>query len=179
VSKLRPAIDSREHIRGSLDAPIQLVEFGDYECPFCGEVFPTVEALIETLGDRLCFAFRHFPIVGSHPHALSAAEAAEAAGAQGRFWEMHILLYQNQDALDFHSLQQHAVQLGLDLGRFTEDVRSQRHKDKIHADLHSGAVSGVNGTPSFFINGYRHDGAYDYDSLMAAIAASAGAEVGV
>ncbi len=103
----------RDHIQGPIHAPLMLLEYGDYECPYCGEAYPVVKAIQERLADRLCFAFRNFPLVNSHPHALHAAEAAEAAGAQGRFWEMHDLLYENQDALEDEDLAEYGSQLGL------------------------------------------------------------------
>ena len=108
----------RDHIQGPIDAPIALVEYGDYECPYCGEAYPIIKAIQERLGDRMCFAFRNFPLVNSHPHAQHAAEAAEAAGAQGRFWEMHDLLFENQDALEDENLAQYAEALGLDAQSF-------------------------------------------------------------
>ena len=169
MSTLKPPLDDRDHLRGDLSRPIQLVEFGDYQCPFCGQAEPVIRALVQSFGDQLCFAFRNFPIVGSHPHAQLAAEAAEAAGAQGQFWPMHDLLFENQHALDASHLRQYAQQLGLDMGRFDADLRAHRFLPKIRADLHSGAISGVAGTPTFFINGLRHDGSYDFDTLYAAI----------
>jgi protein-disulfide isomerase len=176
MSKLTPPVNQHDHRRGVLSAPIKLCEFGDYECPFCGQAYPVVKALEESLGDRLCFVFRNFPIVSSHPHALQAAEAAEAAGAQGRFWEMHDLLYENQDALGIDDLLEYAAALDLDLDRFTDDLRTHRYVPKIRADLKSGALSGVNGTPTFFINGHRHDGSFDFESLYAACVAAIGEE---
>jgi protein-disulfide isomerase len=169
MRKLKPSLDRRDHARGVLTAPIQLVEFGDYECPFCGKAAGVVERLIEALGGRLCFGFRHFPLVGAHPQAMIAAEAAEAAGAEGRYWEMHEMLFRHQDALVVPALDKYATALGLDLKHFTHDLRMHVHLDKIRADLHSGAISGVSGTPTFFINGYRHDGAIDFDSLYGAL----------
>jgi protein-disulfide isomerase len=169
MSTLKPPLDDRDHLRGDLSRPIHLVEFGDYQCPFCGQAEPVIRALVQTFGDQLCFAFRNFPIVGSHPHAEIAAEAAEAAGAQGMFWEMHDLLFENQHALDRLHLHQYAKQLRLDMGQFAADLRAHRFLDKIRDDLHSGAISGVAGTPTFFINGRRHDGSYDFDTLHAAI----------
>jgi protein-disulfide isomerase len=154
---------------------VQLVEFGDYECPFCRQAQASLQALEQALGAELCLAFRNFPIVGAHPHALDAAEAAEAAGAQGRFWQMHDLLYRRQAALELPDLEGYAVEIGVDVAEFVRDVTMRRHQPKIRADLHSGAVSGVNGTPTFFINGVRHDGGYDFESLMAAITGSVGA----
>jgi protein-disulfide isomerase len=169
MSTLKPALDESDHLRGDLSRPIHLVEFGDYQCPYCGQAEPVIRALQQTFGDQLCFAFRNFPIVGSHPHAEIAAEAAEAAGAQGLFWEMHDLLFENQHALDEPHLHRYARQLRLDMGQFAADLRTHRFLAEIRADLHSGAISGVAGTPTFFINGLRHDGAHDFDTLHAAL----------
>jgi protein-disulfide isomerase len=113
-SKLTLPIGGRDHVQGPIDAPIVLLEYGDYECPYCGDAYPVVKAVQERLGDRLCFAFRNFPLVNSHPHAEHAAEAAEGAGVQGKFWEMHDTLYENQTALDDEDLAQYAADLGLD-----------------------------------------------------------------
>jgi protein-disulfide isomerase len=179
MATLKPPVNSRDHLRGDPSAPIQLVEFGDYECPFCGDAHGVIEDIEETLRDQLLFVFRNFPIEGAHPHALVAAEAAEAAGAQGKLWEMHDLLFEHQDALEEPDLLEYAGLLGMDLRRFSRDLATHRFLEKIRADLHSGAVSGVNGTPTFFINGTRHDGSYEFASLMAAISgASGGAWVG-
>jgi protein-disulfide isomerase len=168
-SKLRPPLGDDDHVIGDEAARVTLVEYGDYECPFCGQASVIVAALRETLGDQLRFGFRHFPLTTAHPHALIAAEAAEAAGAQRRFWPMHERLYAHQDALELPDLVEHAAALGLDLDRFADDIERHRFLDKIRAQLRSGALSGVNGTPSFFINGVRHDGSWDYESLYGAI----------
>jgi protein-disulfide isomerase len=178
-SRLLPPVNERDHVAGSAAAAVTLVEFGDYECPFCGQAHYTIKALLEQLGDQVRFVFRNFPISAAHPHAALAAEAAEAAGAQGRFWAMHDTLYENQDALALPDLVEYATNLGLDVVTFKDDLRAHRFRDKLRADLRSGAVSGVNGTPTFFINGYRHDGGYDFDSLFTAIAGALGAELGV
>jgi protein-disulfide isomerase len=159
-------INRRDHIRGSLDAPLQLVEYGDYQCPFCGMAYPVVQEVERALSDRLCFAYRHFPIVSAHPHALRAAEAAESAGEQGRFWDMHQQLFEHQDALDDDMLVNHAVQIGLDRQRFVEDLDSHRFIPRIREDLSSGARSGVNGTPTFFVNGLRYEGVPQVQSLI-------------
>jgi protein-disulfide isomerase len=179
MSHLKPALSARDHLHGNRAAPIQLVEFGDYQCPFCGQAYSVVAALEQELGDRLCFSFRNFPLVQAHPHALVAAEAAEAADAQGKFWEMHDVLYQHQDALDPPDIEEFAMLIGLDLPRFKHDLRTHAFVEKIRADLHSGALSGVNGTPTFFVNGDRHDGSYDFDSLLGAIQFHGGAELGL
>lgn len=169
MSRLSPPLDAGDHLRGELGRPLQLVEFGDYECPFCGQAYLVVGALERALGDRLCFAFRNFPLVGRHPYAQIAAEAAEAAGAQGKFWLMHDLLYTHQDALEVAHLAQYAEQLGLDMHRFVDDLRAHRFRDRVAADRHSGALSGVDGTPTFFVQGHRHDGPFDFDTLLAAL----------
>ncbi len=176
-ARLRPPVDERDHVAGSDAAPVTLVEYGDYECPYCGEAYAVVKALQEQLGDRLRFVFRNFPLASTHAHALEAAEAAEAAGAQGRFWEMHDMLYEHQDALETPDLLAYAAALDLDVDAFERDLRTHRFVDKVRADLRWGALSGVNGTPTFFINGDRHDGGFDFDSLWSAIAAAMGAEL--
>jgi protein-disulfide isomerase len=161
-----------DHIQGPIDAPIALVEYGDYECPFCGEAYPAIKAIQERLGDRLCFAFRNFPLTNMHPHAEHAAEAAEAAGAQGKFWEMHDLLYENQAALDDEDLAEYAASLGLDARRLMADVLADAQIARVREDFRSGVRGGVNGTPTFFINGVRYDGAKGFDDLLAALSQS-------
>ena len=167
-SKLTWPIAGRDHVQGSIDAPIALLEYGDYECPYCGEAYPVVKAIQERLGDRLCFAFRNFPLVNSHPHAAHAAEAAEATGTRGKFWEMHDTLYENQTALDDEDLAQYAADLGLD-ARLISEVVAGAYVERVREDFRSGARGGVNGTPTFFINGVRYDGAPDIDSLLTAL----------
>src|SRR5258708_1041348 len=161
--------EERDHIQGPVNAQIALVEYGDYECPYCGEAYPVVKALQESLGDRLCFAFRNFPLVNSHPHAEHAAEAAEAASAQGRFWEMHDSLYENQTALEDEDLAQYAEDLGLDARRLMNEVLAGAYTARLREDFSGGARGGVNGTPTFFINGARYDGAPDFESMLAAL----------
>ncbi len=168
-SKLALPIAGRDHIQGPIEAPITLLEYGDYECPYCGAAYPVIKAVQKQLGDRLCFAFRNFPLVNSHPHAPHAAEAAEAAGAQGKFWEMHDLLYENQEGLDDENLAQYAEALGLDVQRLIGEVLSGAHMERVREDFQGGARGGVNGTPSFFINGVRHDGAPSFEALIAAL----------
>ena len=168
-AKLKPPVGENDHIQGAAKAPVTLVEYGDYECPYCGEAYPIVKALQKRLGDELRFVFRNFPLAEAHPHAEHAAEAAEAAGAQGKFWEMHDLLYENQDALEDEDLVRYAKALHLDVPRFVKDMEAHTYVERIRADFSSGVRSGVNGTPSFFINGARHDGAFDLRSLLAAI----------
>ncbi len=167
-SNLILPLANRDHVQGPMDAPIALVEYGDYECPYCGETYPVIKALQERLGDRLCFVFRNFPLVNAHPHAQHAAEAAEAAGAQGRFWEMHDLLFENQDALDDEDLAQYAAALHLDARRLIGEVQTGSHAGRIREDFRSGARGGVNGTPTLFINGVRYCGALSAGALLVA-----------
>jgi protein-disulfide isomerase len=159
----------RDHFQGTIDAPIALLEYGDYECPFCGEVQPIVKEIQRRLGDDLCFAFRHFPLTNVHPHAEHAAEAAEAAAEQGGFWPMHETLFANQDALDDESLAEYAAALGLNKMRLIQEVISGAHAERIREDFKSGVRAGVNGTPCFFINGERYDGARGLEPLLAAV----------
>jgi len=165
-------IPGRDHIQGPEDAPLKLVEYGDYECPYCGQAYPMVKAVQERLGDRLCFAFRNFPLATMHPHAEHAAEAAEAAGEQGRFWEMHDLIYENQDSLQDEDLAGYAAELGLDVKKLTGEVLSGAHSKRVREDFRSGAHNGVNGTPTFFVNGVRYDGGLDAGELLAALTTS-------
>jgi len=164
-----PVTPTHDHVRGDPDALVELVEFGDYECPHCGRAHAIVGSLRQSLGERLSVVYRHFPLTSVHPHAFLAAEAAEAAGAQGRFWEMHDLLLENQQNLEPGAIEEHAEGLGLRMEAFVSDLQSHRFDKRIHADLRSGALSGVNGTPTFFINGERHEGTYELDSLFEAI----------
>jgi protein-disulfide isomerase len=173
MARLTTPVGGRDHSYGPAHAPVTLVEYGDFECPHCGAAYPIVKALRERLGLALRFAFRHFPIVEVHPRAQLAAEAAEAAAAQGRFWMMHDLLFENQRALAPAALDRYARALELDMGRFADAVNEHLFVPRIHADVETGVVSGVEGTPTFFINGVRHEGAYDFASLLAAVGAAA------
>lgn len=161
--------DRRDHVQGATDAPILLLEYGDYECPFCGEVQPIVREIQRRLGDDLCFAFRHFPLTNVHPHAEHAAEAAEAAGKQGNFWAMHETLFANQQALDDESLAEYAAALGLDDERLINEVISGAYAERIREDFKNGVRAGVNGTPCFFINGQRYDGSRALEPFLAAL----------
>ena len=164
-----PVDESYDHIRGPANAPVTLLEYGDYECPYCGQAYWFVKELEESVGDMMRFAFRNFPLASIHPHAESAAEAAEAAGAQGKFWDMHDCLFEHQQALDDIYLLEYADMIVLDVERFSADLREHRYAARVRQDFLSGVRSGVNGTPTFFINGMRYDGAYDLDSWLAAI----------
>ncbi len=151
----------RDHIQGPIDAPIKLLEYGDFECPFCGRAYPFLKTIQRELGDSLCFAFRHFPLTNAHAHAQRAAEAAEAASAQGKFWQMHELLFENQDALEDKDLERYAAALALDVKRFRTEIFSGAYSARIREDFMAGLRGGVNGTPTFFINGQRYDGAVE------------------
>jgi NhaA family Na+:H+ antiporter len=175
--KLTQPVADRDHILGPEDAPITLVEYGDLECPYCRQVNPVIRELRDRLGGRVRYVFRHFPIRTSHPHAQLAAEAAEAAGAQGKFWEMQELLLEHQDALDLSHLVEYASQLELDLEQFKHDLEQHVYVERVKEDFHSGVRSGVNGTPSFFINGTRYDGAWDLESLLDAVEKPLGVQV--
>jgi protein-disulfide isomerase len=171
--KLTLPIGKRDHIRGSLEAPLKLVEYADYECPYCGEAYQSLNVVQEQLRDQLCFAFRNFPLEEVHPHAEHAAESAEAAGAQGRFWEMHDLLFENQDALEDEDLIDYARTIGLEVSRFAIELKEGTHLPRVREDFVSGVRSGVGGTPTFFINGHRHEGEYDPDTLINALTETA------
>jgi|SRR5205809_903656 protein-disulfide isomerase len=164
-----PVSDRRDHISGNPSGAVTLVEYGDFECPYCGQAHPIIKELMQRKGDDIRFVFRHFPLTQIHPDAALAAEAAEAAAAQGKFWEMHDMLYENQDALDPQSLSSYAGDLDLNVPQFQLELHEHTHQPRVREDFTSGIRSGVNGTPSFFINGRRHDGAWDLESLMAAI----------
>jgi len=164
-----PVSEQRDHVQGSADAPATLVEYGDYECPYCGASYPIVKEVQAAMGDRLRFVFRNFPISTSHPHAEQAAEAAEAAAAQGRFWEMHDLLYEHQSRLEDQDLRGYAEGLGLDVERFDRELADHVHAARVRDDFMSGVRSGVNGTPTFYVNGVRHDDSSDRDTLLAAL----------
>ena len=164
-----PVSEGRDHIQGPADAPVTLVEYGDYQCPYCGAAHPILQEVQARMGNRLRFVFRNFPISTSHPRAEQAAEAAEAAAAQGRFWPMHDLLFENQKRLRDRDLREYAEQVGLDLERFDAELAEHMYAARVHEDFMSGVRSGVNGTPTFFINGARHDDSYDAETLLTAL----------
>jgi protein-disulfide isomerase len=164
-------VGERDHAQGRHDAPLTLVQYGDYECPYTRKSQPIVHALQQQLGAHLRFVYRHFPLTEIHPHALHAAEAAEAADAQGRFWPMHDYLFAHQHELEDGQLADHARAVGLNTERFAREMAAHVHRNRIQADVASGIASGVQGTPTFFINGVRHEGSYDRDTLLAALTA--------
>jgi protein-disulfide isomerase len=169
VPELSPPVSPRDHAQGPADAPVTLVEYGDFECPHCGRAYPIIETVQKHFGKRLRFVFRNFPIGTIHPHAQKAAEAAEAAGAQGKFWEMHDTLFQHQQALDDVHLAKHADALKLDRARFDREMAAGAYTARVREDFLSGVRSGVNGTPTLFINGLRYDGSWNPESLIAAL----------
>jgi protein-disulfide isomerase len=171
VDLTEPIDPGRDHIRGPADAPVTLLEYGDLECPFCGQAEPTVRELLAEIGD-LRYVWRHLPLSDVHPHARLAAEAAEAAARQGAFWEMHDRLLADQQDLTVKALVHHAEEIGLDVERFSEDLVSHRMANRVDIDIESADGSGVTGTPTFFVNGQRHVGAYDIDTLSAAVKAA-------
>lgn len=177
TAKLSVPVGDQDHVLGPEDAPVTLVEYGDLECPYCRQVSPVIQELRRRLGNRVRYIFRHFPIRTSHIHAQLAAEAAEAAGAQGKFWEMQEYLFQHQGQLDEDHLLLYAAELELDVDRFKHDLDEHVHADRVREDFNSGVRSGVNGTPSFFINGTRYDGPWDLESLIEAVEKPLGAQV--
>jgi protein-disulfide isomerase len=169
-----PVTEDRDHIQGPADAAVTLVQYGDYECPYCGEAYPIIKEVQARMADRLRFVFRNFPISTSHPHAERAAEAAEAAAVQGKFWQMHDVLYENQRRLREEDLRTYAERLELDIERYDQEMAEQVHAARIHEDFMSGVRSGVNGTPTFYINGVRHDDSYETETLLDALERAAG-----
>jgi formate-nitrite transporter family protein len=174
VSRLTPPVSDADHRAGPDDAPVTLVEYGDFECPHCRRAHPIVLEVRRRMGQRLRFVFRHFPLSEAHPHAMHAAEAAEAAADQGKFWEMHDAFFENQEALEDPDLIRYAQELGLDAERVERELESSAHAKRVREQFRSGVRSGVNGTPTFFINGLRHDGSWDADTLLEALTAAAG-----
>jgi protein-disulfide isomerase len=170
-----PVSEDRDHIQGPAEAAVTLVEYGDYECPYCGAAYPIIKEVQSRMGERLRFVFRNFPITTSHPHAEQAAETAEAAATQGRFWQMHDLLYENQRRLRVPDLRDYAERLALDVERFDRELTEHAHAARVREDFMSGVRSGVNGTPTFYINGARHDDSYDIDTMLAALERAASA----
>jgi Na+/H+ antiporter NhaA len=176
VDLAEPFDPERDHVRGPVEAPVTVVEYGDFECPYCGQAEPVVRELLRDFGD-VTYVWRHLPLNDVHPNAQQAAEAAEAATEQGAFWEMHDLLLDHQEALGFDDLLGYAEQLGLDVERFEEDLRTRVGARRVAEDVDSADLSGVSGTPTFFINGIRHYGAYDIATLSGAVKAARAREL--
>ena len=165
-------VSDRDHAQGPSTADVTLVEYGDYQCPYCLRAHPIILDIQEHMGDRMRLVFRNFPLTTIHPDAQNAAEAAEAAGAQGSFWPMHDHLFEHQSRLDHDSLLSYAADIGLDVPRFKSDLKTRAFAPRVREDFISGVRSGVNGTPTFFINGLRHDGPWDLETLTSAILAA-------
>src|SRR5207248_1804404 len=162
----------RDHIRGPDDAPVTLVEYGDFECPYCGQAESVIRELLASFGDDVRYVWRHLPLNDVHGHAQLAAEAAEAAASQGKFWEMYDAMLAHQDELTPRQLGRIAAELGLDVDRFWNQLRGHEHSSRVADDVSSADASGVSGTPTFFINGRRHYGAYDVGALTQAVGAA-------
>ena len=165
-TRLLLPIHDQDHVHGPASADFTLVEYGDYECPDCGGLFQIIRDLQASLGPRLRIVYRHYPLSGVHPRAQEAAEVAEAAGAQGRFWEMHDLLFQNQNALQRKNLMAYADGLSLDMDRFRGELKKRLYADRVREDFRRGVQNGVYGTPGLFLNGVRHDDTRDRDALL-------------
>jgi protein-disulfide isomerase len=174
MAKLTLPVGDRDHAQGPASAFVTLVEYGDYECPHCGAAYPVVKKIQRKFGAKLRFVFRNFPLSNMHPHAEHAAEAAETAAAQRKFWEMHDWIFEHQDTIEDRNLFEAGKSLGLDVAKFLKDMQSQAFLPRVKEDFQSGVRSGVNGTPTFFINGVRHDGAPSYEELLTALEAAIG-----
>jgi protein-disulfide isomerase len=166
MPELTKPIDAQDHSLGPQNAPVTLVEYGDFQCPNCLEAVPVVDQILETVGDQLLYVWRQFPLTTTHPMAFRAAEASEAAAAQGKFWEMHDLIFEHQEELSEETLLRLAKELGLDMQQFRQDMQSRRFQPDVEEDFSTGVRSGVNGTPTFFVNGERYDGAWLDGSLL-------------
>ncbi|OSP30996.1 Na+/H+ antiporter NhaA [Streptomyces sp. 13-12-16] len=169
----RPVDPATDHIAGPVDAPLTLVEYGDFECPYCARATGVTKELRERFGDRFRYVFRHLPLPDVHPHAVLAARAAVAAGAQGRFWQMHDLLYEHQDRLEFEDIAAYAIEIGLDVERFLDDVDAEETAERVRADAAGAEASGARGTPTFFVGDRRHTGPYDAETLAGELEESA------
>ncbi|RTZ48136.1 DsbA family protein [Candidimonas sp. SYP-B2681] len=168
---LVPALGQWDHVIGSPAHRIHVVQYGDFECPSCAQAYPSVKILLKNFGEHLCFAFRHFPLIEAHPHAELAAEAAETAGAQGKFWPMHDWLFENRDHLKAKSLRQYAAALDLDMLRYDAEMADHFYLQRIRENIASGRASGVQGSPAFFINGSIIDVSFGIHHLFEAITA--------
>lgn len=159
-------VNNNDHILGNTNAPIELVEYADYQCPYCGQAYYILKEVQKQLGDKIKFVFRNFPLPELHPHAIHAAIAAETAGAQGKFWEMHDILFENQKNLEDNHLIEYADRIGLDVKRFERDFGKDPYFQKVNYDYESGIENGVQGTPTFFINGKVYDGNWMSPSFL-------------
>ncbi len=166
IVRLTLPVSHRDHIQGKDTSPLTLVEYGDYECPYCGQAYPIIKQVQKHFGSKLRFVFRNFPITQIHPHAQQAAEAAESAAVQIKFWEMHDYLYEHQQALDDKNLEKYAGILGLDMVKYKNDFYKHVYAGRVREDFLSGVRSGVKGTPSFYLNGLRYNNSWDYETLL-------------
>ena len=169
MATLKAPVTAEDHIQGPDDADVTLVEYGDYECPHCGHAYPIVQRVQKQFGKRLRFVFRNFPLSQMHPHAEAAAEVAEFAGAQGKFWEMHDRLFENQERLGEALFSELTRELKLSASAMRQALEQKTFAARVRADFTGGIRSGVNGTPTFFINGHRHNDSFDFDVLVSAI----------
>jgi len=176
MSELDMPVSGRDHTQGNNHAPVTLVEYGDYECPHCRAAHPVIKRVERHFGERLCFVFRNFPLTQIHANAQSAAETAEFAASEGKFWEMHDLLFENQERLGDDLFAELATQLGLDATKLRESLENGSYTSRVRNDFTGGVRSGVNGTPTFFINGQRHNGPADFEHLVKAIEAALAAQ---
>jgi protein-disulfide isomerase len=167
--ELTPPVESFDHMRGARHAPVMVVEYGDFECPNCKQAAPAVKLLLERFEERVCYVWRHFPLTEVHPHALMAAQAAEAAAAQEKFWQMHDVLFENQTHLDAHHLRGYAERLGLDMARYTAEIDDEIYLQRVREHIESGRQSGVRGTPTFFVNGRIRDVSFGLRALFDAV----------
>jgi len=172
MSHLAPPVGHTDHVQGAQDAPVTLIEYGDFECPYCGAMYPVIKSVQQAMGDRLRFVFRQFPLTSMHPHALHAAELSEAAATIGRFWEAHDVLYENQNRLSDRELTIYASHIGVRPSELATAFEGA-YDERIQGDLDGGLRSGVNGTPTLFVNGRRYDGDHDVESLLEALNAVA------
>ena len=168
VTKLATPVSRHDHLQGPSAAPVTLVQYGDYECPSCGEAYPIVRAIQKKLGSKLRFVFRNYPL-SQHPHAMHAAEVAEVAGLHNKFWDMHDTLYQHQSTLDDQHILSYAKELGLEPDVVAKEASSEKVMTKLKSDMKGAEASGVQGTPAFFINGESHDDGWDEATLLAAL----------
>jgi protein-disulfide isomerase len=162
-------VNEQDHTQGPAHAPVTLVLYGDYECPYTRQSLTGVRAIQQELGEQLRFVFRNFPLIEIHPHALQCAEAAEAAAAQGKFWEMHTYIFHHQHTLEDSDLQHFAEAVGLNMAQFEQDMAHHRYRERIERDVEGGEESGVQGTPTFYINSVRYDASWQQEALQAAL----------
>ncbi len=175
MANLKVPVSAEDHAQGPENAPVTVVEYGDYQCPHCGRAYPIVKRIQKHFGASLRFIFRNFPLTELHPNAEAAAETAEFAGANGKFWEMHDLIFENQQRLGGELYLELAGELGLAVEALQSALESGKYEDRVAADFKGGVRSGVNGTPTFYINGHRHDAPFDYEDLAQAIEAASSA----